>query len=121
MKFCLSCQDTFKIIEIYGKRFGLPISRFIKIVRCYRVQRLGDSMDGPGSNFGRGNNFSSSLKPLDHSQSHWHRDSLSGKKRPGRDADRSPPSSAEVKHEWRYASTPLVLLRGVNMDNFTFL
>jgi hypothetical protein len=30
-----------------------------------------------------------------------------GKVRPGRDADNSPPSSAEVLEEWSYTSTPL--------------
>jgi hypothetical protein len=30
-------------------------------------------------------------------------------KRPGREADHSPPSSAEVKNEWSYASTPIRL------------
>jgi hypothetical protein len=29
-----------------------------------------------------------------------------GVKRPGREADRSPPSSAEAKNPWRYISTP---------------
>jgi len=31
----------------------------------------------------------------------------SGVKRPGREADHSPPSSAEIKIEWSYISTPL--------------
>jgi hypothetical protein len=35
-----------------------------------------------------------------------------GVKRPGRGADHSPPSSAEVK-EWRYTSTPTIRLHGV--------
>jgi hypothetical protein len=29
-----------------------------------------------------------------------------GVKRPGREADHSPPSSAEVKNAWNYTSTP---------------
>jgi len=29
-----------------------------------------------------------------------------GVKRPGREVDHSPPSSAEVKNEWSYTSTP---------------
>jgi hypothetical protein len=29
-----------------------------------------------------------------------------GVKRPGRDADHSPPTSAEVKNTWNYTSTP---------------
>jgi hypothetical protein len=32
--------------------------------------------------------------------------SFSGVKRPGRGADHPPPSSAEVKNEWSYTSTP---------------
>jgi hypothetical protein len=41
------------------------------------------------------------------------RDSFPGVKRPGREADHSPPSSAEVKNAWRYASTPPIRLHGV--------
>jgi hypothetical protein len=33
-----------------------------------------------------------------------------GVKRPGREADRSPPSSAEVKNAWSYTSTPQYVL-----------
>lgn len=36
-----------------------------------------------------------------------------------REVDRSPPSSAEVRNEWSYASTP-VCLHGVDGDKFTF-
>jgi hypothetical protein len=36
-----------------------------------------------------------------------------GVKRPEREADHSPPSSAEVKNAWIYTSTPLTRLRGV--------
>jgi hypothetical protein len=31
-----------------------------------------------------------------------------GVKRPGREADHSPPSSAEVKNEWSYNSAPSI-------------
>jgi hypothetical protein len=34
-------------------------------------------------------------------------------KRPGRGADHSPPSSAEVKTAWNYASTPSIRLHSV--------
>jgi hypothetical protein len=34
-------------------------------------------------------------------------------KRPGREADRSPPSSAKVKNAWSYTSTPPIRLHGV--------
>jgi len=34
-------------------------------------------------------------------------------KQPGREADHSPPSSAEVKDAWSYTSTPPIRLNGV--------
>jgi len=37
-------------------------------------------------------------------------------KRPGREADHSPPSSAQVKRAWSYTSTPPVRLRGVMLS-----
>jgi hypothetical protein len=41
----------------------------------------------------------------------WVRVAVSpGVKRPGRDADNSPPSSAEVKNTWSYTSTPPYLV-----------
>jgi hypothetical protein len=36
-----------------------------------------------------------------------------GIKRPGREADHSPPSSSEVKNVWSYTSTPPIRLHGV--------
>jgi hypothetical protein len=36
-----------------------------------------------------------------------------GIKRSGREADHSPPSSAEVKNAWSYTSTPQILIHGV--------
>jgi len=36
-----------------------------------------------------------------------------GVKRPGREADHSPPSSTEVKNAWSYTSTPPIHLNGV--------
>jgi hypothetical protein len=45
-------------------------------------------------------------------------------KRPGREADHSPPSSAEVKNVWRYTSTPPYVFMAwclvKQRDNFTF-
>jgi hypothetical protein len=46
-------------------------------------------------------------------------------KRPGREADHSPPSSAEVKNAWSYTSTPPNMSSGrgawlKHRDNFTF-
>jgi hypothetical protein len=40
-------------------------------------------------------------------------DSFPGVKRPGREADHSPPSSAEVKNACIYTSTPPIRLHGV--------
>lgn len=39
----------------------------------------------------------------------------------GGDVEYSPPSSAEVKNDWRYTDTPLIRLHSVGMNNFTFL
>jgi hypothetical protein len=39
-----------------------------------------------------------------------------GAKRPGREADHSPPSVAEVKNAWIYASHPSTRLHGVVLD-----
>jgi len=36
-----------------------------------------------------------------------------GVKGPGREANSSPPSSAEVKNEWKYTSTSPIRIRGV--------
>jgi hypothetical protein len=49
-----------------------------------------------------------------------------GVKRPGREADHPPPSSAEVKNEWSYTSTPQYALMACcsvkkHRDNFTFI
>jgi len=43
-----------------------------------------------------------------------------GLKRPGRDVDYSPPSSAEVNNEWIHTSALLVCLHGVYRETFTF-
>jgi hypothetical protein len=39
-----------------------------------------------------------------------------GIKRPRCEADRLPPSSAEVKNVWSYTSTPLIRLEGVVLN-----
>jgi hypothetical protein len=39
-----------------------------------------------------------------------------GVKRPGREADHSPPSNAEVKNAWSYTSTPPIGLHGVMLS-----
>ena len=45
---------------------------------------------------------------------------LSSLEQLGHEVNHSPPPSAEVKNEWRYASTPPVGLHGMNRNNFTF-
>jgi hypothetical protein len=44
-----------------------------------------------------------------------------GVKWPGLEVDHLPPSSAEVKNEWSYASTPAICLHGRYRDNFTLV
>jgi hypothetical protein len=47
--------------------------------------------------------------------------SLPGVKRPGIEADHSPPCSAEVKNDWKYTSNSSIRLHGViikRWDNF---
>jgi len=41
-------------------------------------------------------------------------------KRPGREVDHSPPSSADVKNEWSPASAPTICLHGLYMDFYIF-
>jgi hypothetical protein len=50
-----------------------------------------------------------------------HRRSFQEVKRPGRKANDSPASSAEVKNEWSCISTSPLYLNGVGRDNFTLL
>jgi hypothetical protein len=42
-------------------------------------------------------------------------------KRTGRESNHLPASSAEVKNEWSYTSSPPICLHGVHRENFTFL
>jgi hypothetical protein len=72
-----------------------------------------DDGEGRSSSLGRVKNFlfsSTSSRPaLRPTQPHFHwvLGALSlGVKRPGREADHSPPTSAEVKKTWIYTSTP---------------
>ena len=43
---------------------------------------------------------------------------FSGVKRPGRNVDHTPSSSAEIENEWSYTSTPAMLLPGLDSGNF---
>ena len=40
-----------------------------------------------------------------------------GVNQPGHEADHSSPCSSEVKEEWRYSTTPLIILHGVYRSN----
>lgn len=42
-----------------------------------------------------------------------------GAKCPGREADRSPPTTSEIKTEWTYNSTSRACVNGVDTDNFS--
>jgi hypothetical protein len=90
---------------------------------------LGYGLDEGGSSPGRGWEFFSSPPRSDRI---WSPPSLLsipgalslGVKRPGREADYSPPSNAEVKNTWSYTSTPTVGVHGVELslkhrENFT--
>jgi hypothetical protein len=44
---------------------------------------------------------------------------FAGVKQLEREANHSPPFSAEVKNEWNYTTTTLVYVLGVNMENLT--
>jgi hypothetical protein len=47
-------------------------------------------------------------------------DSFPGIKRPVREVDRSPPSSAQVQNKWSYTFAPTICRHVVDRDNFTF-
>jgi len=40
-----------------------------------------------------------------------------GVNQPGHEADHSSPCSSEVKEEWRYSTTPFIILHGVYRSN----
>ena len=50
-----------------------------------------------------------------------HRGSFQAVQRPGRDVQRSLPSSAEVKNKWSYTFTPSTCLHGVDRNSCIFL
>jgi hypothetical protein len=47
--------------------------------------------------------------------------SFTGVKRPGREADHSPPYNVEVKNAWRYISSPSIRLHGVVLSKESIL
>jgi hypothetical protein len=54
------------------------------------------------------------------SPTHGQPGSFSDVKRPGREADHSPPSCVDVKNEWSYFSTPPICIYGVDRNPFIF-
>jgi hypothetical protein len=93
------------------------------------VWRLGYRLDDWGSIPSRGWEFSSSLPCPDWLWGpppiQWTPWAISlGVKRPGSEADHSPPPSAEVKNAWSYTSTPQYVLMAwclvKQKDKFTF-
>ena len=66
--------------------------------------------------------FSKTSKPAlgpTHLPTQWVPGAISpGVKRPGRDVNHLPPSTAEVKNEWSYTSAPPICLHGVDEHNF---
>jgi hypothetical protein len=93
------------------------------------VQWLGYELEDRGSIRGRGRFFcfrhrvqtGSGPHPASYPTSTG--DYFPGVKRPGREAEHSPPSSAEVKNEWSCTSTPYVFLTWClvqHRDNFVF-
>jgi hypothetical protein len=87
--------------------------------------RYGDLATGwkiRNSNPGRGKRFLSSPDWIWDPPSllfNKYRDSYLRAKRPEREVDHSPPSSAEVKNEWSYTSAPPACLHSVDRNNFT--
>jgi hypothetical protein len=73
---------------------------------------LGEELDDRGFESRQGLHFSLHHRIQTGSEAHpasypmGTRGSFSGEKRPGREADHSPPSSAEAKNAWSYTSTP---------------
>jgi hypothetical protein len=85
----------------------------IGIALGYGLDDLGSRVRLPA---GAGNFFTTaSTTALEPTQPpiQWVPEALSlGVKRPGREADHSPPSSAEVKNVWRYTSTSPIRVHG---------
>jgi len=88
---------------------------------------LGYSLDDPGFESQRGQNIfifsKTSILALWPTQTSlqgvlWF---FPGVKASGREVDRSPPSSAEVRNEWSFTSTPHTCIHGVEMKIFALL
>jgi hypothetical protein len=94
-------------------RLSFPAKNFVRISHRWTIGALGfDSRREPGI-FLFTTASRTALGPIQ-PPIQWVRGALSlGVRRPGREADRSPPSSAEIKDAWRYNSTPPRRLHGV--------
>jgi hypothetical protein len=66
----------------------------------------GDSNPGGAGNFSLHHHVETGSGAYPTPYSMGTRGFFPGVKRPGREADRTPPSSAEVKNAWSYISTP---------------
>jgi hypothetical protein len=87
--------------------------------KAQSVQRLGNELDDWGLNPGGVNEVTSPLPYSNQTGSGAHPTSYPMNagafftlvvKRPGHEADYSPPSSAEIKNVWSYTSTPSIYL-----------
>jgi hypothetical protein len=93
------------------KRFQIALHVLLSRDSSVAIE-TGCGLDGRDSNLGRGKIFLFSTTPrpaLRPTQPliQWVPGALSPEvKRPGRKADHSPPSNAEVKNTWIYTSTP---------------
>jgi hypothetical protein len=77
--------------------------------------------DGSGLNPGRSQRCACQLWGLTSLLFDGYRGSFLGLQWPGGEVNPTPPSSAKVKHEWSYTSSPPMCLYGVDRENFTFL
>jgi hypothetical protein len=71
-------------------------------------------------NPGKGNDIFFSSTSTEVLGFNGYRGSFQRIKRPWREADHSPQSTAEVKNQWNYMSAPAVCLHGLHRGNSTF-
>jgi hypothetical protein len=98
--------------------YGNSFTRGARIAQCYsaglRAGLSGGFRSRPGLEIFLLTNVSMPALEPTQPPIQWISGALSiGVKRPGREADHSPPSSAEVKNAWNYTSTPPIRLHGV--------
>jgi hypothetical protein len=116
----LATAVSFQSFPVHHKQIchsqrAVKITQFIQIVLGYGLEDRGSRIRFPA---GAGNyalhhrvQNGSGSHPTSHPMGTG--GSFSGVKRPGSEADHSPPSSAEVKNAWSYTSTPPICLHGV--------